>query len=252
MIYLEQMRAVCQETITDSRGRRRLRGAWWNVRFSRHVSIYLTALLVRLGVTANQVTGVMLVVGLTSFLCAVPHVLYLNIASLALFLLFHILDCSDGEVARWTKCCSKGGVYLDYAAHVVCNCPLLAAAALHTALRRNDLSCGILAFATVTLALWAYYFKLIIPALAGREARPRYSGDDLVPNRAIADSIRRLRFLLLDPIFSPMAVILLIILSHWWERAGIVGSLYGFLSALFLSAFYFIVGFVKATRIEGS
>ena len=250
MIYLEQMRVVCQETITDSRGRPRLKGAWWNVRFSRHLSIYLTALFVRLGVSANQVSGAMLVVGFASFLCAVPHVLYLNLASLALFLLFYILDCSDGEVARWTNCCSKGGVFLDYAAHVVCNCPLLAAAAVHSALLRNDLSYSILAFVTVMLALWAYYFKLIIPALAGREARPRYSGDDLVPNRTVADSIRRLRFLFLDPIFSPMAIIILIILSHRCEDAGIVGSLYGLLSASFLSAFYFVVGFVKAKRID--
>jgi len=132
----------------------------------------------------------------------------------------------------------------------MCNCPLLAAAALHYALLRNDLFYSLVAFATLMLALWAYYFKLIIPALAGRQARPQYSGDDLVPNRTLADSIRRLRFLFLDPIFPPMAVIIVIILSHYWERACMVGSLYGLSSSLSLSAFYFVVGFVKAKRTD--
>jgi len=250
MIYIEEMRVACQQTITDTRGRQRLKGAWWNVRFSRHVSIYLTAVFVRLGVTANQVTGAMLVVGFGSFLCALPHVLYLNVGSLVLFLLFHILDCSDGEVARWTKRCSNGGVYLDYAAHVACNCPLLAAAALHYALLRNDLFYSLVAFATLMLALWAYYFKLIVPALAGRQARPRYSGDDLVPNRTLADSIRRVRFLFLDPILPPMLVVILILFSHHWEKACVVAAVYGLLTALFLSAFHFMVGFVKAKRTD--
>lgn len=248
MICIEEMRAVCQETITDARGRQRWKGCWWNVCFSRYVSIYLTALLVRWGVTANQVTSVMLVTGFGSFLCALPHVLYLNIASLALFLLFYILDCCDGEVARWTKRCSNGGVYLDHAAHVVCNCPLLAAAALHVALLRRSLLYGILAFTTLMLALWAYYFKLLVPALAGREARPPYSGDELVPNRTLADSIRRLKFLFADPIFPPMAVVVLIILSHYRQQTCLVAAFYALLSSLFLSVFYFVVGFVKAKR----
>jgi phosphatidylglycerophosphate synthase len=250
MTSIEQMRVVCQETVTDARGRQRWKGAWWNVHFSRYVSIYLTALFVRRNVTANQVTGLMLMVGFASFLCAVPRVWHLNLASLVLFLLFYVLDCSDGEVARWTKSCSHGGVYLDYAAHVMCNCPLLAAAALHYSLLRRDLSYALIAFATVVLALWAYYFKLIVPALAGREARPRYSGDELVPSRTLADAIRHVRPFFVDPIFPPMAILLLIILSRYWQKACIVGAIYGLLSSFCLSAMYFVVGFVKARHID--
>jgi phosphatidylglycerophosphate synthase len=250
MTDIEQMRLVCQEMITDTRGRQRWKGAWWNVHFSRYLSIYLTALFVRLGVTANRVTGLMLIVGLASFLCAVPHVWYLNVASLMLFLLFYILDCCDGEVARWTKSCSHGGVYLDYAAHVVCNCPLLAAAALHGSLLQKSLFWAMLAFLTVMLALWAYYFKLIIPALIGREARLPYSGEDLVPNRTLADAIRRLRLFFLDPILPLMAVVVLIILSHGWQAMWAVAAVYGLLCSLALSVMYFAVGFTKAIRID--
>jgi phosphatidylglycerophosphate synthase len=250
MTYIEQMRTVCQETITDARGRQRWKGAWWNVHFSRYLSIYLTALFVRLGVSANHVTGLMLMVGFASFVCAVPHVWYLNLASLTLFLLFYILDCSDGEVARWTQRCSNGGVYLDYAAHVMCNCPLLAAAALHYALLRGDLLYALIAFTTVMLALWAYYFKLVVSALAGREARPRYSGDDLVPNHRLAEVIRRVRLFFIDPIFPPLAILFLIVLSHHWQKACVLGAVYGLLSSLCLSAMYFVVGFVKAKRID--
>jgi phosphatidylglycerophosphate synthase len=249
MNSIAQMRIVCQETITDAQGRQRWRGAWWNVRFSRHVSIYLTALLVKLNVTPNEVTGGMLVVGFLSFLCALPHVLWLNGAALALFVLFHILDCCDGEVARWTRRCSQGGVYLDRAAHVICHCPLLAAGALHGALWQRDLSYALLAFATVTLALWGYYFKLVVPALTGRRARPAYSGDELVPNRTVADFIRRLRLFFLDPIVPPMVVVVLIVLSHLEDRICLVAALYGLLSSFILSVFSFVVGFVKARRV---
>lgn len=250
MTDIGQMRTVCQERITDSRGRRRLKGCWWNVLFSRRVSIYLTAVFVRFGVTANQVTGLMLVVGFLSFLCALPHAPALNAASLTLFLLFYILDCSDGEVARWTRRCSNGGVFLDYATHVVCNCPLLAAAALHYSLLGRSLPYALLAFATVMLALWAYYFKLIVPAVLGRQVRPKYSGGQLVPNRAIADAIRGIRSLLTDPVLPPMAIITLIIVSHIWRGALTVAAVYGLLSSLFAAGMYFIVGFVKVKRTD--
>jgi phosphatidylglycerophosphate synthase len=250
MTSIHEMRDVCQEKVTDAQGRQRWRGAWWNVRFSRHVSIYLTALFVRLNVTANEVTGAMLVVGFLSFLGALPHVFYLNLASLGFFLLFNILDCCDGEVARWTRRCSQAGVYLDYTAHVLCNCPLLAAPAFHCAWRQQNLSYGILAFATVLPALWASYFRLIVPALAGRPARPRYSGDELVPNRTLADAIRRVRPFFIDPVVPPLAAIVSIILSHRWEKACVVGAVYGLLSALALGTMYFVVGFVKAKQLD--
>ena len=246
---LAQWRAVCQEQVTDSRGRQRLKGCWWNILFSRHISIYLTILFVSLGITANQVTGLMLIVGFSSFVCAVPDNLALNIASLLLFLLFNILDCSDGEVARWTKKCSSGGIYLDYAAHVMCNAPLMAGPALHAYLTNRESLYGLAAFLTLMLALWAYYFKLIVPALFGREARKQYGGDHLSGSKTLVDAIRIFRSMFADTILAPMLVIGLVITSHVWETGLLLATCYGLLSSVFVSGLYFVTGYAKAKRL---
>ncbi|MFI6988522.1 CDP-alcohol phosphatidyltransferase family protein [Nonomuraea wenchangensis] len=86
---------------------------WAGVLYMRRLSIYVTWLMARTRVTPNQLTWVMTVAGvLAGFVIAVPG-LWAAVAAALLIQVYLLLDCSDGELARWTGRTSLTGVYLD-------------------------------------------------------------------------------------------------------------------------------------------
>jgi phosphatidylglycerophosphate synthase len=90
---------------------------WAGRLYMRRVSPYLTRLLLRTPISANGVTWLMIVVGLAAagVLC-LPGLLP-AIGAALLIQLQLLLDCSDGEVARWRGERSARGVYLDRIGH---------------------------------------------------------------------------------------------------------------------------------------
>lgn len=90
---------------------------WTASLYLRDLSPYLTWLLLRTSITANGVTGLMIVVGwMTAAALLIPGV---GGAALALMLgqLQMLVDCCDGEVARWRDNRSPAGVFLDKVGH---------------------------------------------------------------------------------------------------------------------------------------
>lgn len=84
----------------------------------RRFSVHLTRVALRLGIGANTVTGLMIVVGLAAaatFSLPGPWAL-IGVVGIELYIL---LDCSDGEIARWNRTESAVGVYLDRLGHYV-------------------------------------------------------------------------------------------------------------------------------------
>ena len=80
----------------------------------RPISIYLTWLLVRTPVSANQVTVLQGLVGIVGAVLLGYGKFVLG----AIFLqIGYILDLCDGEVARWKHQESKSGHYLDLICH---------------------------------------------------------------------------------------------------------------------------------------
>jgi phosphatidylglycerophosphate synthase len=85
----------------------------------RRLSPYLTRLLLRTPLTANGVTALMLVAGLAAaFLLSLSSV-PAAVGAVLLIQLQVLLDCSDGELARWRHEFSPAGIYLDRIAHYV-------------------------------------------------------------------------------------------------------------------------------------
>ena len=85
--------------------------------YQRKISPYLTRVFIRLGFSANAVTWLMIIVALSIG----PALLisgWVGIA-LALFLshLQMLIDCCDGEVARWRNTKSPMGIFLDKLGH---------------------------------------------------------------------------------------------------------------------------------------
>jgi phosphatidylglycerophosphate synthase len=100
---------------------------WAGRLYMRRLSPYLTRLLVSTPLSPNAVTALMLP---TSLLAAVslsfPGILT-AVGAVLLAQLQLLLDCSDGEVARWRRRFSPAGPYLDHIAHSLTEAALPAA-----------------------------------------------------------------------------------------------------------------------------
>src|SRR4029078_6045143 len=90
---------------------------WSGALYIRHLSIRVTRWLLRTGITANGVTWLMIVVGVpAAFALPLPGLVGPVVTVLAMQLQI-LLDCSDGEVARWRQRFSPAGIYLDRIGH---------------------------------------------------------------------------------------------------------------------------------------
>jgi len=82
----------------------------------RVLSIYLTRLFLATDITANQVSVLMLLVGIAG---AVPFFFGYFWIGLAVSYLAVLLDASDGEVARYRRTYSLRGIYIDLVNHLL-------------------------------------------------------------------------------------------------------------------------------------
>jgi phosphatidylglycerophosphate synthase len=111
---IAQLREVSQPPEVRSRANAE---HWTASLYLRDVSPYLTWLLLKTSISANGVTGLMILVGwATAFSLLVPGIAG---AALALVMgqLQMLVDCCDGEVARWRGTSSPAGVFLDKVGH---------------------------------------------------------------------------------------------------------------------------------------
>ncbi|MCC5947068.1 MAG: CDP-alcohol phosphatidyltransferase family protein [Nitriliruptoraceae bacterium] len=112
---IDELRRVTQAGIVE----RRSAEHWAGRLYMRPLSPYVTRQLIRTKVSPDALTLAMIVVGLISAgLVAVPALWSAVVAAL-LVQLYLLLDCVDGEVARWTQRTSAAGVYLDRLGHHV-------------------------------------------------------------------------------------------------------------------------------------
>lgn len=90
---------------------------WTAQLYLRHISIYFTMLLVRTRISANGVTGLMILAGW----CIAASLLLPGIWGAVLAVFFSqvqmYIDCCDGEVARWRGTSGAKGVFLDKVGH---------------------------------------------------------------------------------------------------------------------------------------
>jgi hypothetical protein len=121
---IAELRAVAQpEGHLDRLGEEH----WAGRLYMRRLSLHVTRLLVATPLTANAVTALMIPVGLLAGLVlSLPGVVAALGAAL-LAQLWLLLDCCDGEVARWRGTFSLKGPYLDALGHFTIEAALPAA-----------------------------------------------------------------------------------------------------------------------------
>src|SRR3954465_11041518 len=92
---------------------------WAGRLYIRRFSPYLTRLLLRTPLTPNGVTWLMILDGLVAAAVLTLPGVRPCVAAVLLIQLQILLDCSDGELARWLDRKSPAGIYLDRLGHWV-------------------------------------------------------------------------------------------------------------------------------------
>lgn len=202
-------------------------GEHWGGRlYMREISLRITRQLANTRVTPNQLTYLMTLAGVL----AAPALLVPGIPGAVLGVLavqmYLLLDCVDGELARWKKQYSLAGVYLDRVGAYLCDAAVL----VGLGLRAADLWGGgridwLWAFLGTLAALGAILIKAetdlvgVARHQAGMEpvkeaaAEPRSSGMALARKAAAALKFHRL-------ILGIEASLLILVLAVLDQRHG--------------------------------
>ena len=106
---IRELRAICQSKNEEERGYLKI--------VARRVSIYITKLLLYTPITGNQATLLYILSGLIAGIFFIPGNTWCTIVGAFLLQLWFVMDCVDGEVARYRKTSSLTGVYLDVLSH---------------------------------------------------------------------------------------------------------------------------------------
>lgn len=128
---------------------------WLNDVYLRRLSPYQTRLLLKTGVSANGVTWMMIVAGAGAGLVLIIPGLIAGLISLLLGQLQMLLDCSDGEIARWKQQFSPAGIFLDKVGHYTAEGIIPIALGIRAAGGLNQLGLDSLGYLTVGLAISA-------------------------------------------------------------------------------------------------
>jgi phosphatidylglycerophosphate synthase len=121
---IAQLREVTQPPSVRSRAAAE---HWVAHAYLRDISPYLTRILLRGGFSANGVTWLMIVAAAAAAVATGWPTLLGAILAVILVQLQMLLDCCDGEVARWRQTSSPRGVYLDRVGHYVAECGIAVA-----------------------------------------------------------------------------------------------------------------------------
>lgn len=112
MESVKELRRICQEP-------RRLYDTWHGRKIARRISIYITIIFLRLGLSANFATGLFLLCGICGSLILILGTKSALFISALVFQLWYVLDHVDGEIARYKKQTSLTGIYFDNISHYI-------------------------------------------------------------------------------------------------------------------------------------
>lgn len=112
-ITLDDVREKCKRKNAEANNR-----LHW---FSSKFSIYFSYFFLKLNLSADQVTFLFFLLGLSGSLCYSFNSVILTIIGYVLFRLHIIVDMSDGDVARFNQTFSIRGAYWDAVIHSIVN-----------------------------------------------------------------------------------------------------------------------------------
>ena len=108
-----ELKAQCLKPGSD------LYGNWMARRIARPLALRVTWLAVRLGLSANQVTLIALVVGCLAAAAMAAGTCQGLVGAAVLLQIWYLLDHVDGQLARYTGTASLAGAFFDFVMHYV-------------------------------------------------------------------------------------------------------------------------------------
>ena len=155
---------------------------WAGRLYIRRLSPYLTRLFVPTPITPNGVTWLMILSGLGAAALLTQRGIWPALGAVLLIQLQILLDCSDGELARWRGVSSPVGIYLDRIGHYLTEAALPIALGIRAG--GDYVELGLIAAVLVLLVKSETALVTVARAEAGRPlaadtvavAAPRVSG----------------------------------------------------------------------------
>ncbi len=191
---------------------------WAGRLYIRRLSPYATRVFLRLGLSPDAVTWLFVLTGIAAAALLGVDGLLPAIGAVVLIQLQILLDCSDGEVARWQGRSSPRGIYLDRIGHY------LTEAALPIALgvRADEVTLGLVLAVLVLLIKSETALVFVARAESGKPpAEDRR--DVAAPRGGVLRSLRRaVRVVPFYRAFVAMEFTLLVLVA---EIAGVTDEL---------------------------
>jgi phosphatidylglycerophosphate synthase len=165
---------------------------WAGRLYMRRLSPHVTRAVLPTPLSANALTALMIPAGLLAALCLTFSGVWLAVGTVLLVQLQLLLDCVDGEVARWRKTYSPVGIYLDQLAHYSTEAALPAALGVRTDGGWGSLggwtALGLLTSALILLLKSETHLVQYALARSGRTAPEEAGGE--APQRRLLPAIR--------------------------------------------------------------
>ena len=195
----------------------------------RRISIYLTWLLLHTRISANGVTLMQILVGVAGGLLLIASSHPVNFLGILLLQLGYVLDCSDGEVARYRNQSSVRGIFLDLIGHEIVIPMMYMGLALGEFQRMGRMEVLLLGFTT---ALFSLRFDVsamfqVVNTLFIKADNPSYAFEKLEkiePTRLTKQAVEKpsiFRVMFRYP--ESMNILTIIILMDWlagWQPLG--------------------------------
>ena len=109
---INELKKICQDSKTEAED-------WYCINVCRKITIYITKLLLYTPITANQVTLLSITTGFAAGVLFGSGTYFQSLAGALLLQLWLILDCVDGEVARYRGTTGICGKYVDTLNHCI-------------------------------------------------------------------------------------------------------------------------------------
>ena len=187
---LDELRAVAQPQSVLGRSAHE---HWSGLLYMRKVSLRFTRLLVPTPVTPDLLTATMGVVGVAAAVVVTIPALWAAVVAFGLLQLQLLLDCSDGELARWRG--PKGGargVYVDNLSHWVTDAFLLAGVAVRAdGGLRSIGGWTTVGLATAGLALLVHAETDLVYVARAKLGLPAPAADAVTPQVGVVRRMRR-------------------------------------------------------------
>jgi phosphatidylglycerophosphate synthase len=230
----EEIRAICQRGKEVDPG-------WY--RIHRRISIYLTWALLHTSIKPNQVSLIMMALGMVGAVMLASTEIGINAIGFAVLYLAFLLDKVDGEIARYRGLQSIKGILLDRVHHLLIEPAIVIAAAYREFQLEGSVGVLFAGFATVVFANVIDEHQHLAPYILFKHLRETGAAPPSkirAATPAIAVAMKALKALKGFRMFIVVLPLLALVYTLEWITRAPVTRYYLYASAVALGVFVWV------------